>query len=206
MHFQTAFLRYTEDLQSAVDLARRFAERGFELDPLDPFVNFVMGRTFWLAGDMESSLSWLERATEISPSYAQGIYARGWTETLSGHSSAGRAHVDLAMRLSPLDPLHYAMLGTRAFTHMIEHEDAQAAAWADHAAHAPGAHVLIAMIAVAAHGLAGDDGRAASWANDVRSRHPGLSRADFFRAFPMRSDAQRQRIGRVLAYHGIPAD
>lgn len=204
VHFQTAFLRHTDDLRGETDLARRFAERGFELDPLDPFVNFVMGRSFWLAGELESSLSWLERATEISPNYAQGIYARGWTETLSGRGGAGRAHVDLAMRLSPLDPLHYAMLATRAFTHMIEHEDDQAASWADRAAHAPGAHVLIAMIAVAAHGLAGDDARAASWAKDVRERHPGLSRADFFRAFPMRSDEQRQRIGRVLARNGIP--
>ncbi|MDZ7784252.1 MAG: hypothetical protein U5K56_15375 [Halioglobus sp.] len=108
------------------------------------------------------------------------------------------------MRLSPLDPLHYAMLGTRAFTHMMEYEDAQAAAWADRAAHAPGAHVLIAMVAAAANGLAGDATRAANWARDVRNRHPGLSVADFFRAFPMRSDEQRQRIGRVLAHYGIP--
>jgi len=129
VHFQSAFLRHKDDLQSEIDLARQFAERGFELDPLDPFVNFVMGRTFWLAGNLESSLSWLERTTEISPSYAQGFYARGWTETLSGQGSAGRARVDLAVRLSPLDPLHYAMLATRAFTHMIEHEDDEAAAW-----------------------------------------------------------------------------
>ena len=204
VHFQTAFLHHTDDLRSEIELARRSAERGLELDPLDPFVNFVMGRSFWLAGDLESSLSWLERATEISPNYAQGIYARGWAETLSGHSSIGRAHVDQAMRLSPVDPLYYAMLGTRAFTHMLEYEDVQAAAWADRAAHSPGAHVLIAMIASAAHGLQGDDARAANWARDVRKRRPGLSRADFFRAFPMRAADQRERIGRVLAQHGFP--
>ena len=39
-----------------------------------------MGRTYWLEGDLETSLSWLERATDISPHYAQGIYARAWTE------------------------------------------------------------------------------------------------------------------------------
>lgn len=204
VHFQTAFLHHTDHVEPEIDHARRFAERGFELDPLDPFVNFAMGRTFWLAGDLESSLSWLERATDISPNYAQGIYARGWTETLSGQSSDGRAHVDLAMRLSPLDPLHYAMLATRAFTHMIDYEDETAAAWADRAAHAPGAHVLIAMIAAAAHGLAGDNARAAAWARNVRERHPGLSREDFFRAFPMRSGEQRKRIAGVLAENGIP--
>ena len=40
----------------------------------------------------------------------------------------GRQHVDLAMRLSPLDPLHYAMLATRAFTHMVLGEDARSRA------------------------------------------------------------------------------
>ena len=98
--------------------ARRFAERGLELDPLDPFVNFTMGRTYWLEGDLETSLSWLERATDISPNYAQGMYARAWTEALSGKATDGRTHIDLAMRLSPLDPLYYAMLATRAFSHM----------------------------------------------------------------------------------------
>ena len=87
VHFQTAFMHYTDDVAGAIGQARRFAERGLELDPLDPFVNFTMGRTYWLEGDLETSLGWLERATEISPNYAQGIYARGWTETLAGRAS-----------------------------------------------------------------------------------------------------------------------
>ena len=80
-----------------------------------------------------------------------------------------RQHVDLAMRLSPLDPLHYAMLATRAFTHMALNEDAQAAHWAERGARSPGAHVLIAMIAAAAHTLAGDGARAAFWAETCAS-------------------------------------
>ena len=151
VHFQSAFMHYTDDIAGAIGEARRFAERGLELDPLDPFVNFTMGRTYWLEGDLETSLSWLERATDISPHYAQGIYARAWTEVLSGEPVDSRQHVDLAMRLSPLDPLHYAMLATRAFTHMALNEDAQAAHWAERGARSPGAHVLIAMIASAAH-------------------------------------------------------
>jgi hypothetical protein len=34
------------------------------------------------------------------------------------------------MRLSPIDPLHYAMMATRALTHMVLGEDAEAADWA----------------------------------------------------------------------------
>lgn len=203
VHFQSAFMHYTHDLAGAVGHARRCAERGLELDPLDPFVNFTMGRTYWLEGNLETSLGWLERATDISPHYAQGIYARAWTEALAGQAGDGREHVDLAMRLSPLDPLHYAMLATRSFTHMVLNEDAAAAHWAERGARSPGAHVLIAMNAAAAHELAGDRSRATFWSGNVRERNAALSREDFFRAFPMRPNAMRSRVGDALTRLGF---
>jgi len=203
VHFQTAFMRHTDDLASEIARARHCAERGLELDPLDPFVNFTMGRTYWLEGDLERGLGWLERATSISPSYAQGIYARAWTEALAGRGLEGREHVDLAMRLSPLDPLYYAMLGTRAFTHLVLGEDVPAADWAERAARAPGAHVLIAMIAAAIQALAGSDARAAHWTANVRGRNPTLTREDFFRAFPIKPEATRARVAEALARHGF---
>jgi TolB-like protein len=203
IHFQTAFMGYTQDIAGEADQARRFAERGLELDPLDPFVNFTMGRTYWLDGDLDSSLGWLERATTISPHYAQGIYARSWTEALAARGDEARIHVDLAMRLSPLDPLLYGMLGTRAFTHMAVGEDGEAADWAERAARSPGAHVLIAMIAAAAHALNGDAARAAYWVANVRERSSALSRDDFRRAFPMKSDAMRVRILQALEHLGF---
>ncbi|HKU14061.1 MAG TPA: winged helix-turn-helix domain-containing protein [Steroidobacteraceae bacterium] len=203
VHFQTGFMRYTDDIARAVDNARRCASRGLELDPLDPFVNFTMARTYWLDGDLDTSLTWLERATKVSPHYAQGIYARAWTEALAGRAADGRQHVDLAMRLSPLDPLHYAMLATRGFTHMVAGEDAEAAHWAERGARSPGAHVLIAMIATAAHELAGDKPRAALWAANVRERNAALTREDFFRAFPLQVSSVRTRVERALARSGF---
>ena len=203
MHFQSAFMRYSDNIATEIGHARRFAERGVELDPLDPFVNFTMGRTYWLEGDLETSLGWLERSTTISPHYAQGIYARAWTEALANRASVGRANADLAMRLSPLDPLHYAMLATRAFTHMALGEDVEAAHWADRAARSPGAHVLIAMIAAAAHALTLDAARAAHWTSNVRGRNSSLTRADFCRAFPMQSEVMRVRVLQALARLGF---
>jgi DNA-binding winged helix-turn-helix (wHTH) protein/tetratricopeptide (TPR) repeat protein len=203
IHFQTAFMGYTDDIAGETNQARRFAERGLELDPLDPFVNFTMGRTYWLEGDLESSLGWLERATSISPHYAQGIYARAWTEALAARGDEARIHVDLAMRLSPLDPLRYGMLGTRAFIHMAVGEDVEAADWAERAARSPGAHVLIAMIAAAAHALKGDAARAGYWAANVRERSSTLTRDDFCRAFPMKSEAMRVRVLQALRQLGF---
>ena len=203
VHFQTAFMHYENNIGHQIQQARRFAERGLTLDPLDPFVNFTMGRSFWLEGDLESSLGWLERATRISPNYAQGIYARAWTEALAGRPAEARIHVDLAMRLSPIDPLYYAMMATRAFTHMVKGEDKEAADWAEQAARAPGAHVLIATIAAAAQSLAGNQDRARWWAANAHQRNAALGCEDFFRAFPMKSDATRSRVMRALTEVGF---
>jgi hypothetical protein len=46
--------------------------------------------------------------------------------------------------------------------------------------------------------LVGDEIRAASWAADVRSRNPALTRSDFFRAFPMMSEAIKARVSNAL--------
>ena len=59
------------------------------------------------------------------------------------------------------------------------------------------------MIAVAAHALGGDEARAASWAANVRGRNPALGRADFFRSFPMKSEAMRARVADALARFGF---
>ncbi len=203
VHFQNAFLRYAPAVEHEVRQARRAAERSVELDPLDPFANFTMGRSFWLEGDLDTGLAWLERAVVLSPSYAQGIYARAWTHALAGRGGAGRDDADAAMALSPLDPLHYAMAATRALSHIVCGEDAEAAVWAERAARAPGAHVLIAVIAVAAHVLNGDRERAASWAAIVRTRSDAITVADFFRSFPFGDPQARHRIGDALRTVGF---
>lgn len=205
VHFQTAFLRQTDDLAGEILLARSYAQQGIDVDPLDPFVNFTMGRSYWLEEDLDRARAWLERATSLSPNYAQGIYALGWTNTLAGTELEGRGQVDQAMRLSPLDPLYYAMLGTRGFTHMARGEDQEAVAWTERAAKSPGAHVLIAMIAAAAQQLAGNSTSATAWAHDVRERSPLLNSDDFFRAFPMRSEPMRTRVAAALAQLGFQA-
>jgi TolB-like protein len=197
-HFENGFLHFSDDVTQAADLARRFAEQSLEHEPLDPFGNLVMGRAAWLRGDLEASLPWLDRANELSPSYAQGKYSRAWAGTLLGEGAGGRALVDAALELSPLDPLLYGMLGVRSFSHIVLEQPEEAALWAERAARAPRAHPLIELIAAVAHGMNGDDARASAWARSALSRRPDLTGPDFLEAFPFRDPATRQRISETL--------
>lgn len=153
--FLDAFLHLGTDVGAARRAARRHAERGLELDPLDPFVNFTMGRSYWLTDEPGSALDWLTRATTLNPNYAQGFYASALTSMLVGDGPATEAGLDKALLLSPLDPLLYGFHGVRAQMLMQTRDFDAAARFGDKAASTPGAHYLIAMIAMAANSLAG---------------------------------------------------
>lgn len=201
--FLNAFLRLTTDPVSAARDARCHAEHSLELDPLDPFANFTMGRSFWLTDEPEIAAGWLARATTLNPNYAQGFYAEAFTKMLTGDAVATFADLNTSLQLSPLDPLLYGIHGVRAHI-LIQQEDDQAAAcWADRAATTPGAHYLIAMIALAANGLAGRHDQAARWRQKIRLLKPSATAADYFTAFPTRDIASRSRVATELHRHGF---
>lgn len=201
--FLDAFLRLTPDTALAARNARHHAERSLELDALDPFANFTMGRSFWLTDEPDVAADWLARATALNPNYAQGFYASAFTAMLNGNAPVSLAALETSLHLSPLDPMLYAMHGVRAQI-LLQQEDHQAAArWADRAATTPGAHYLMAMIALCANGLAGRHDQAARWRQKVRRLKPDATAAGYFAAFPTRHTASRARIEAELSRHGF---
>lgn len=197
-HFQKAFMGYVPDRQAEIEAARRAAERGLELDPLDPFASLTMGRSLWLSKDLDSALPWLERATSISPNYAQALYSQAMIDTMSGRSGPGLANAGRAMELSPLDPLLYAMRAAKALAYITGGDDGEAARWADAAAGTPRAHVIIFMIAAAAHAFVGDVDRALLWSARARNRNPNADRELFFDGLPIQDPQTRRRISAAL--------
>jgi hypothetical protein len=201
--FIEAFLHLGPDAHAAGQVARRHAERGLELDPLDPFTHFTMGRSFWLTAEPEAAGGWLRRAVEINPNYAQGFYAGAFTAMLTGDAPAVEAGLDTALQLSPLDPLLYGMHGVRALALLQAGDTFDAARWADRAATTPGAHYLIAMIAAVANGLAGRHQQTSRWRQEARRRKPDASAAQFFAAFPIHDDTARALIATELKRQGF---
>lgn len=201
--FLDAFLNLRPDPASAALEARHHAEQSVALDPLDPFANFAMGRTFWLTDEPEFAAEWLARATTLNPNYAQGFYATAFTAMLTGHASDTATALDTSLHLSPLDPLLFGIHGGRAQM-LIQQKDYDAAAqWVDRAAMTPGAHYLIAMIALVANGLAGRPEQALRWRGEIHRLKPDATMKHYFAAFPTRDAASRKRIAAQLRRHGL---
>ena len=202
-HFQNAFLNYGQVREEATHAAQAAAQNSLDLDFLDPFANYCMGRACWLTGDLNGAIAWLDRSVEISPNYAQAIYVRGLMEVLAGRSTQARVDTSRSMTLSPLDPLQYAMLASHAQSYMLEGDHETAKAWSVRATRAPRAHHLIPCIAALTHQLAGDTVAAQNWAQQVRSRRPDMSAAAFFGAFPFAEGQARESIERALRELGF---
>lgn len=118
--------------------------------------------------------------------------------TLSGRDAEiGENDARLALRLSPLDPLRYAMIATCSLGEAIK-ENYEAATLGERAARSPGAHKHIALIAAITARLAGQSDASEQWVGVAKRMDPSLTANDFLRSFPFAPSAARERFQRVL--------
>ncbi len=198
-HFQKAFLNFSTDREEDRRLTRMYAERSFELDPLDPFVNLTMGRSDWLAGDLEAAMPWLKRSIDLSPNYAFAIYNHALLGVLQGDGEQGEQRVKRAISLSPVDPLSYAMLGTRSMSHMLRGDYDTAADWAARAIRAPHAHFQIFALAAIAYEMIGERDLAEQTLARIQRMKPDFRQSDFFRAFQFTDGEFRAEITKAMS-------
>lgn len=197
-HFQNAFLGFAPDVAGEKRQSRTHAMKGLEIDPLDPFVNLTMGRVEWLSGNLEESLPWMERSISLRPNYAFAIYNSALVGTLMGEGEANEKRVVRAISLSPIDPLNYAMLATRALTYSVRGDYETAAMWADRAVLSPNAHVQIFAIAAITNELSGNRNKSEQYVQRIRCSHPAYTKADFLKSFPFRDQNARDDVERAL--------
>lgn len=201
--FQSAFLKYSSNPAAEAGNARRFAEISIELDPVDPFCNFTLGRAHWLRGDPEAGMPWIDRSVELSPNFAQGFYAHGWADVMAGRSADALKQLETAVTLSPLDPFLYAMQAARGLAYLQLEDNDNAVLWAEKGARAPGAHFLIGAIAAMICKIAGDERKAAYWAKKIKERRPDASLKMFFDAFPFEDLEMRHLMKSALVSVGL---
>ncbi|MFD2250325.1 BTAD domain-containing putative transcriptional regulator [Pseudochelatococcus lubricantis] len=102
------------DTQAGVTRGIAHASRAFELDPSSPFVLVMLGRLRVLAGDIGGGFDLLSRARDRHPSYAHVHYCLALSHHAAGEPALALEAVDMALRLSPRDPLLPMFLTARA--------------------------------------------------------------------------------------------
>lgn len=106
-----------------------------------------------------------------------------------GEGQQSEENTAKAISISPIDPLNYAMLATRALSHFVRGDDQTVVEWADCAIRAPNAHVHIYTIAALAHEKAGNHQRAVECVQYIRLANRNYQQSDFFGGFSFNDDA-----------------
>jgi TolB-like protein len=202
--YQKAAMAWGSDRARVLGEARAQAERGLELDPLDPFANLSQGRLHLLLERPDDARPWLERAVRLSPSYAKGHYAKGFADMLSGRTEGCLESMDRAMELSPLDPMLCAMQACKAVAYLAKGDHATALDWANRGARSPNAHIAMLMTALAASQEAGDATGVQKLSSMLAARYPEASVERFFTVLPFTDPALRRVLTEALTGAGVP--
>ena len=122
---------HSHDVAEAVRLARRAAELGTDDAVALAFGGLALG---YVAGDLDRAAAMVDRALALNPNLAFAWYASGTLRAFRGSEpDLAIEHLARAMRLSPLDPFKFSMMGVTAFAHFFAGRYDEAAAWADKA-------------------------------------------------------------------------
>ncbi len=114
-HFQNAFLLQAREREREIALAFDTAGQGLEVDPGDPAAHWAMGRALWLRREHDGAVRALDRSVSLSPNYASAHYALAFVHCQTGDPARAIEAANTATHLSPLDPMLFAMHGTRTF-------------------------------------------------------------------------------------------
>jgi TolB-like protein/class 3 adenylate cyclase len=107
-----------------------FAHQAVRLEPNDPVV--LTDAAFALThlnADIASSIPWLDRSIALNPNSAYAFGLGAVVRTLAGQYETAEQHVDLALRLSPFDPMIYAFYAARGASHLLRRQLPQAILW-----------------------------------------------------------------------------
>ena len=201
---QSAAMHYTSDRDANLRAARAEAERSHALDPFDPAANMAMGRLHLFDGRPEDGVMWLDRAVDLSPSFAKGHYSRAFLNVLSGRPDQTRSGIGIAMGLSPLDPMLAPMRMIRGLSYVVEGDYAAAADNAIQSMRMARTHYLGLLVCVAVCHLAGKAEATRYWAAVLRDLRPDAAVGDLARGIPFADAAVLQTLGGALRAMGLP--
>lgn len=186
VHWQRAFLELTAERDSERDLAMEFAQQSLSFDARDPLAHWATGRAYLLRGDLDQAVDELETAVALNPSSATAQYSLAYALMHGEQTVRSNDIVGTARRLSPYDPLTYAMYAVRAQNLSFLGRYDESATFATRAARQPNAHYQVLAIAAFCNVLASRMEDAKDHYRRLRSVRPGYRSRDFFRAFQHR--------------------
>ncbi|WP_441277544.1 winged helix-turn-helix domain-containing tetratricopeptide repeat protein [Tardiphaga sp. 172_B4_N1_3] len=184
------------------------AHSAIERMPNDPQILWMAAFAIWNLAETQTAkdaaIELFSRSLAINPNSATALALAGWIETMRGQQQAGRALLDRARRLNPLDPHGWFVSGALAIAAIIDENYPEAINWADKAL------LQNRRFAVALRALAvalvktGAHERAAQVVEELLTIEPELTVSAFFARIPVPVESMAKTYADALKAAGLP--
>jgi adenylate cyclase len=102
---------WSTDAASEIAAAAKLIGLALSIDANDSDALSIAGRAIaYMSGDFDSAKEMVDRAVALNPNSSVAWEQRGWAYEYAGHHEEAIRSFELAIRLSPLDPLLYLTL------------------------------------------------------------------------------------------------
>jgi TolB-like protein len=154
--------------------------------------------------DLDRALLLIDRALELDLNLAVAWQRSGWVRGYAGEPDAAIESLNKAIRLNPLDPRVFLTQSAMAFAHFIAGRDDEAARWAATALRVKPNWLPALRMALASNAMCGEAAEAQRVLNAYLAIDPQVSIAKICGYYPLRREADRQRLIAGMRAAGLP--
>jgi TolB-like protein len=185
--------------------AERLARRAAELAGEDALAlcmaGFVLG---FVARDLDSGGSLIDRGLQINPNLAWGWLFRGWMKIWLGEPEVALESIQRAMRLNPRNPQIFQMQAATAYAHFYAGRYLEALSWAEEALLVRPSYVTAHRVLAASCAMAGRQEQASKAMARLRQLDPALCLSNLTESNPPRRPEDLERLAEGLRKAGLP--
>jgi adenylate cyclase len=106
-HAQRSVYNWADDISGSQAMARSLAERAVDLSGDDPLILAVLGAVHTFVRNYGTARMLLERALALDPNCAWAWSRLGWINNYTDQPRNAIRNFELAIRLSPIDPMNF---------------------------------------------------------------------------------------------------
>ncbi|NQV85470.1 MAG: tetratricopeptide repeat protein, partial [Woeseiaceae bacterium] len=157
-----AFINYNQIIWSLTDNREQTLQEGIAnaktaiaIDSRDYAAHWALGRLHNTEGDHQSAVRELEISININPNFAHGYFGLAVAYLFAGQPQKTIEVMDMAIRLSPNDPLMWTFVGNRGIAHGVLQEFDKAIEHLEEACRFPAAPFIPFTMLAALYALTG---------------------------------------------------
>jgi TolB-like protein len=154
--------------------------------------------------DLDRALLLIDRALDLDLNLAVAWQRSGWVRGYAGDPDRAIGSLNKAIRLNPLDPRVFLTQSAMAFAHFIAARDDEAARWAAMALRVKPNWPPALRMAIASNAMRGEADAARRALDTYLAMDPQVSIAKICDYYPLRRDADRQRLIAAMRAAGLP--